>query len=140
MGQLIDRLGKFIKSEIKSNDFNPNSFIESSDDELKRIIEDLNRQKAKDESSKNQTGSNNYNNNHSSGGAASNTMNLQRAYSILGLESGADEDTVKAAYIKKVKEYHPDKVATLGDELKELASKKTQEINEAYNFLKNYNR
>lgn len=33
--------------------------------------------------------------------------------------------------------YHPDKVASLGDELKELAEKKTKDINEAYAYLKN---
>jgi len=35
-------------------------------------------------------------------------------------------------------EYHPDKVSMLGDELKTLAESKTKEINEAYEFLKNY--
>jgi len=34
------------------------------------------------------------------------------------------------------KKYHPDKVASLGDEFKELAERKFKDINEAYEFFK----
>jgi DnaJ-domain-containing protein 1 len=33
-------------------------------------------------------------------------------------------------------EYHPDKVASLGPELRALAEKKSKEINAAYEFFK----
>lgn len=38
--------------------------------------------------------------------------------------------------LKRVSEYHPDKVATLGEELRKLAEEKTKQINEAYEHLK----
>ena len=59
-------------------------------------------------------------------------------YSVLGIERGADEATIKAAYRKLIVQYHPDKVASLGDELKALAEKKSKQITVAYNeCLKN---
>jgi len=58
---------------------------------------------------------------------------------ILGLKGKVTKNDIKKAWRDKSKEYHPDKVAMMGDELKELALKKTKEINEAYDyFLKKY--
>lgn len=57
------------------------------------------------------------------------------ALRILGLQPGASPAEVKAAYRKLAKEYHPDKVASLGEELRDLASKKMKEINAAYKRL-----
>jgi len=58
---------------------------------------------------------------------------------ILGLnENELTKSTLKQAYFKKMGEYHPDKVAALGDELRKLAEQKSKEINEAYESLKSY--
>ena len=58
---------------------------------------------------------------------------------ILDLKGKVNFDDIEKAYKLKIKEYHPDKVDSMGDELKELAEEKTKEINEAYNFfLKRY--
>ena len=35
-----------------------------------------------------------------------------------------------------MKEYHPDKVSTMADELKDLALLRTKEINAAYDYFK----
>jgi len=56
-------------------------------------------------------------------------------FSILELKQGASFEEIKNAYKKKMKEYHPDKVANLGKELRELAEKKAKEINDAYEKL-----
>ncbi len=61
-------------------------------------------------------------------------------YDVIGVESNASPDDVKRAYRKRIREYHPDKVANLGEELKQLAEKKTRLINEAYNALKQQGR
>lgn len=55
---------------------------------------------------------------------------------ILGLSGNIDKQDIKNAYRKAINEYHPDKVASLGPELRALAEKKAKEINEAYQFLK----
>lgn len=53
-------------------------------------------------------------------------------YEVLGIKRGATRDDIKKAYYEKIKEYHPDKVATLGEDLKKLAEERTKEINEAF--------
>lgn len=57
-------------------------------------------------------------------------------YSVLGINPGASAAEIKSAYKKMIIQYHPDKVVNLGPELQSLAKKKTQEINEAYQYLK----
>lgn len=57
------------------------------------------------------------------------------AYEVLGVPPGSDTATVRAAYIKLVKQYHPDKVAHLAPEFRALAEERTKEINAAYGKL-----
>ncbi len=57
------------------------------------------------------------------------------AYKVLGVTCSASGDAIKAAYRERMKEYHPDKVAHLGEELQELALEKSQEIQRAYRQL-----
>lgn len=53
-------------------------------------------------------------------------------YDVLQVPAYASLDSVKLAYRRRMAEYHPDKVAGLGDELRALAETKSQEINAAY--------
>ncbi len=57
------------------------------------------------------------------------------AYEVLGITHSASSDAIKAAYRARMKEYHPDKVAHLGEELQTLAHEKSQEIQRAYRQL-----
>lgn len=57
-------------------------------------------------------------------------------YAVLGLEPGADEETIKKAYRKLSMKYHPDKVRHLGEEFRAVAEEKMKEINAAYDYLK----
>lgn len=56
-------------------------------------------------------------------------------YKVLDIPRDADADAIKQAYRDLVKQYHPDRTATLGPELQELAHKKMMEINEAFEVL-----
>ncbi len=58
--------------------------------------------------------------------------NFHDCFQILGLQQGASHDEIKAAYRNAIKQYHPDYVARLGPELRELAERKTKELNAAY--------
>lgn len=56
-------------------------------------------------------------------------------YEILQLAPGATKDEVTFAYRQMAKLYHPDKVASLAPEFKELAELRMKEINAAYQQL-----
>ncbi len=57
-------------------------------------------------------------------------------YAILGVAPSASPDEVRAAYRKKIREYHPDRVVGLGEKLREMANEESQTINNAYSMLK----
>ncbi len=58
------------------------------------------------------------------------------AYKILGIDSSASDEDVKKAYREMAKKNHPDLVSNLGDEVRQAAEKKFQEINAAYEAIK----
>ena len=58
-------------------------------------------------------------------------IGLNKAYKILGISPNATNDEVKAAYRKMALKHHPDRVSSLGDDVREAAEKKFQEINNA---------
>jgi hypothetical protein len=53
-------------------------------------------------------------------------------YEILEVSEFAGTEAIREAYKRQIAKYHPDKVDTLGQELKDLASRKSQDINAAY--------
>ncbi|WP_269540652.1 J domain-containing protein [Cerasicoccus fimbriatus] len=55
---------------------------------------------------------------------------------VFNVSEDADFSAVKKAYLDALKRYHPDRVADLGEELVELAEKKTREYNEAFKAAK----
>ena len=57
-------------------------------------------------------------------------------YKILGLESSATDNEVRKTYRKMAAKYHPDKVAHLGEDLKNLAEEKFKSLNDAYQNIK----
>lgn len=57
-------------------------------------------------------------------------------HTIFGLDADATLKDVRIAYLAALKRYHPDRVADLGEELIELAEKKTREYNEAFKAAK----
>ena len=58
-------------------------------------------------------------------------------YETLGISENASADEIKKAYRKLVREYHPDiiKSQNKGEEYLKEATRKTQEINEAYDRM-----
>jgi DnaJ like chaperone protein len=58
------------------------------------------------------------------------------AYKILGVDANASDEEVKRAYREMAKKNHPDLVSNLGDEVRQAAEKKFQEINAAYEAIK----
>ncbi len=57
-------------------------------------------------------------------------------YTVLGISPSATQEEIRKAYRARMVEYHPDRVNHLGEELREVAHKKTLEIQRAYAKLK----
>ncbi len=58
-------------------------------------------------------------------------------YRTLGLQPGASKKELRTAYLRLVKECHPDRFA-LNPEAQSLAQEKLKAVNEAYSFLRHY--
>ena len=56
---------------------------------------------------------------------------LANAYKVLGISPTATDEEVKKAYRQLALRHHPDRVASLGDDVRKTAEKKFQEINNA---------
>lgn len=61
-------------------------------------------------------------------------------FRILDVPNTASREIIATAYKRKISQYHPDKVASLGSELKELAELKSKQINAAYSYAMNLKR
>jgi len=57
-------------------------------------------------------------------------------YKILEIDKQATDDEVKKAYRKMAVKYHPDKVSHMGDEYKDSAKQKFQNMKDAYDQIK----
>lgn len=56
-------------------------------------------------------------------------------YKILEIDPSASNDEVKKAYRKMAIKYHPDKVATLGEDIQKAAEEKFKAISQAYEAI-----
>lgn len=133
MNQIFNRIYRYVKTEFsrKSN----HQIISNEDDELKRIIEELEQDSRNQKNnSKSTQNSNNYYN--SSIDSSNSNSKIDEAFQILGLKRTSEKEQIKKAYKKKMMEYHPDRVGFKGDDIKEMARQKSVSINQAYEVLK----
>ncbi len=72
------------------------------------------------------------NGNAGSGGFSSASMGSKPWHEVLQTTPDASLEQIEFAYRRLVAQYHPDKVATLGPELRALAERMTVELNIAY--------
>lgn len=61
---------------------------------------------------------------------------IDAAYAVLEISSNASVSDIKKAYRAMAVKYHPDKVAYLGEEMKQAANEKFQKLNQAYELIK----
>ncbi len=57
-------------------------------------------------------------------------------YATLGVSPSATDDAVEAAYRRLMSEFHPDRVASAGAEIRELAEHRSREANAAWDQIK----
>lgn len=134
------------------DDHDPYQKIKNSEDEeLKKIIEELNNPKKEpDENQESSTGSSAGGSSHHRGSqrghshknsqphSSVSNKELYNACKVLGVPASASVEEIKAAYKKKILRYHPDRVATLEAEKKAEAEKISREINHAYQVMKKH--
>ena len=73
---------------------------------------------------------------HSSRAGADPSESPFDPYQVLGVDASASGEEIHAAYKARMREYHPDKVAHLGEELQQVAHRKALEIQRAYERLR----
>lgn len=56
---------------------------------------------------------------------------LADAYKVLEIDPSATDEEVRAAYRRLALKHHPDRVATLGEDIRKAAEEKFQNINNA---------
>ncbi|MBR5898228.1 MAG: TerB family tellurite resistance protein [Muribaculaceae bacterium] len=56
---------------------------------------------------------------------------LEAAYKVLEISPSATDDEVKAAYRKLAMKHHPDRVASLGEDIRKAAEEKFRQLNDA---------
>ena len=61
---------------------------------------------------------------------------IDSAYQILGVEKSATNDEIKKAYRSLALKHHPDKVSSLGEDIRRTAEEKFKKISEAYEKIK----
>ena len=67
-------------------------------------------------------------------------QSLEECYGILELKPDALPIDIRSAYKRKIMEYHPDKVGSLGSKIKQVAEDETRRINAAYAMLEEQGR
>lgn len=76
-------------------------------------------------------------NRQETGEQTENNERPRNPYEILGVDSTASLEEIKKAYRNLVNKYHPDKVAHLGDEFRQIAEQRFKEIQQAYQEIRN---
>jgi DnaJ like chaperone protein len=60
---------------------------------------------------------------------------LEEAYKVLGISPEATDQEVRSAYRQLALKHHPDRVATLGEDVKKAAEEKFRQINDAKKII-----
>jgi DnaJ-domain-containing protein 1 len=57
-------------------------------------------------------------------------------HEVLGVRADASPEEIRTAYQRLMRENHPDRVADMSQEIRDVAERRSKEINQAYDRLK----
>lgn len=134
MGQIFRRILRIANSY--KNSLGSDSYTHLLDDEEQRLREAIDSLGSDNDNASSDDHQRRKANDGSRTGGGSDGMTIQSACAILGVPESAPPEAIKAAYKRLIKEYHPDRVASLGKDVQSLAQRKSRQINGAYQFLK----
>jgi DnaJ-domain-containing protein 1 len=136
MGQLFNRMFRIAKSYL--NEAETKGYgVAGEDEDLKKIIDELNnKQKREQEKQSEGKRAQSSAEEKKAQDTYEKKMGLNLAYKALALNPQASPEEIKAAYKRKIKEYHPDLVSNMGEEIRVLAAQKTRLIIEAYEYIR----
>lgn len=119
MMQILRRISRIAKSYLIKDNYK-DKYFNSDDEELKRIIDELNDKRQYQNFDKQQA----------------KDFDFEKACKVLGVRNDASIDEIKSAFRKKIKQYHPDKINHLTEKEKAESLEKAKEIINAYEFFK----
>jgi len=130
MGQIFNRIKNIARaygSEARNNSAWQESMLNSSDDELRRIIDELNSDRTAEvppqpPPTKNETL----------------PAEVVKAHITLNCPVGSSRDNMKKAYRTAISTWHPDRFSGKPKEEQTRAHQRAHEINAAYITLKNH--
>jgi len=142
MGQLFDRLRNYVRSSVSSRTHTSEQswadrMVESEDDELRRIIEELSREGAP-ASGNHDTRSDRSSSYQRREQPAELPADVLKAHTALNVPVTADAQAIKQAYKAAITRWHPDRHVSATAEQQALAQRRAREINDAYATLKKF--
>lgn len=132
MWQIFNRISRLINSEFRNKDNHNYKTNNTTDDELKKIIDELNNDNNKN-SSNHKTS-----NSDSSDAFEFNYKEIEEAYLFLNLKNTSTIYEIRDKYRELIKKNHPDKFTNHSIDAQKKAIEITQKINKAYNLLRKY--
>lgn len=119
---ILERIVRIIRAEFndRSGSRAASTVPETSDDDLRHIIEELSARQSSSARSSTQ---------HSIG-------TVEWAYRTLGVSPSASNEVIKAAYRRAISQVHPDRFVSASEHQQRIAAYRAQEINRAYAILK----
>ncbi len=140
MGQLLNRIRSFVRTSVSSSLNERDSawadrMLNSNDDELRRIIDELNADaSSSSQGSQKHSGSER----RRQGASSAPPPEVLKAHTTLNVPVSADAAAIKQAYRSSIAAWHPDRHASAAPEKQATALRRAREINEAYLILKKH--
>ncbi len=142
MGQIWNRIKRLAQSYAYDSPLYSYEGLEEEDQRrLKEIIDQLNQKPPASQQSKagpQGAGRQDSRQQSRNTGASQQGTTIESALAVLGLPASAPNEEIKKAYKRLMLKYHPDRVASLSATEQEAAHRRAQELNVAYQFIKQH--